>query len=61
MAADKDEMTPDEIQGAEGEALPDRKAMTILPVGADPGQFFTLPVEPPDAATDGAPTEPETA
>ena len=54
-------MTPAELEGAEGEALPDRKAMTILPVGADPGQFFTLPVEPPDAAADGAPTEPETA
>lgn len=39
----QDEVTEEEIGGAEGEALPDREAMSIV---APPE--FTLPVEPVD-------------
>ena len=57
-------VSPDELKSVEGEPLPDREAMSILPVGVDPlgGPFpldspaednsggATLPVEPHEEA-----------
>jgi hypothetical protein len=59
MTNEEPKLTADELESAKGEALPDREAMTILPVGVDPlggpfplppedgGGEHTLPVEPP--------------
>ena len=59
MTNDDRNVTADELESAKGQALPDREAMTILPVGVDPlggpfplpaedgGGGETLPVEPP--------------
>ena len=59
MAHNENEMTPEELESAKGEPLPDREAMTILPI-APGGEFFTLPVEPPAdyAGDETLPVEP---
>jgi hypothetical protein len=56
MTEDKiDNITPEELEEVDGEPLPDREAMSVVPIGG-PGDGFvvpggggehTLPVEPP--------------
>jgi hypothetical protein len=43
------ELTEEELEQVEGEPLPDREEMTILPIPGDPlgGSGFTIPIEPP--------------
>ena len=38
------EITPEEVEGAEAEQLPDREAMSIITTPGD--DLLTLPVEP---------------
>jgi hypothetical protein len=48
MSADERKISEEELEQAEGEQLPDREEMTILPIPGDPvGGGFTIPVEPP--------------
>ena len=54
MTEDKNkEITPEELEEVDGEPLPDREAMSVIPLGADGfavlpgGGEHTLPVEPP--------------
>lgn len=52
------ELTPEELESSGGEPLPDREAMSILPISPD----LTLPIETPTAGGhDELPVEPETA
>jgi hypothetical protein len=44
MSTDEEQVTEDELEEVEGEALPDREEMALWP---DPSGGFTLPVEPP--------------
>jgi hypothetical protein len=55
MSDEQNSLTPDELEGADGEPLPDREAMSIVTPG-DPVQI--LPAEPIDPPADG-PTEPQ--
>ncbi|HWG56835.1 MAG TPA: hypothetical protein VNT58_09975 [Gaiellaceae bacterium] len=50
MDEDRDEARDDaaELERLEGEELPARAAMSVLPVADPIGGFYTLPVEPPD-------------
>jgi hypothetical protein len=41
-----DELTPDELDSEQGEELPDREAMTTLPIG-DPFFDLGIPAAPP--------------
>jgi hypothetical protein len=47
------QITPDELEEVDGEPLPDREAMSVVPLGPDGftvlpgGGEHTLPVEPP--------------
>ena len=43
----EEQLDPEELEGTDGEPLPDREAMTTIPLG-DPIGGFTLPVEPRD-------------
>ena len=54
MTEDKiDQITPEELDEVTGEPLPDREAMSVVPLGPDGfavlpgGGDHTLPVEPP--------------
>jgi hypothetical protein len=38
------ELTPEELEDQEAEELPNREAMSVIPY---PGDWHTLPVEPP--------------
>jgi hypothetical protein len=44
MSAEKEPITEEELEQAEGEQLPDREEMALWP---DPSSGFSLPVEPP--------------
>ena len=44
---DQDTLREEEIEEANGEELPDREAMSTIPI-ADPISGFTLPVDPTD-------------
>ena len=60
MANDDSNVSSDELEAASGEPLPDREAMSILPIDPAGGPIL-LPVEPsPETASgDTAPVEPE--
>ena len=45
---ERQELTPEELDEARGELLPDREEMTMLPIEPTHGSsLITLPVEPP--------------
>jgi hypothetical protein len=59
MTNDDSKVTADELESAKGEALPDREAMTILPVGVDPlGAPFPLPADDAGGGGETLPVEP---
>ena len=41
-----DALNGDELDELDGEELPDRKAMTLLPVGVDPFGPPAIPIDP---------------
>jgi hypothetical protein len=46
MTNDDRNVSSDELESASGEPLPDREAMTILPIDPTGGGLLPLPVEP---------------
>ena len=43
------EVSLDELEDANGEPLPDREAMSVVPFPGEPIGGITLPIEPPEA------------
>jgi hypothetical protein len=53
----KKNVTPEELDSTEAQPLPDREAMSILPIDPSGSDYFTLPIEPTNAVEgDGAVT-----
>jgi hypothetical protein len=57
--SDSHELNEEELARERAEALPDREAMSIVPLTGDPSEF-TLPPMPDGATADTQPVEPRT-
>jgi hypothetical protein len=45
------DLSPEELEHENGEELPDREVMSVVPYPGDPaGGSYSLPVEPPEEA-----------
>jgi len=54
-------LTPEELEAERGEPLPNREAMSIVPVSGDPGEWAIAPPpmqDDPALASDDFPVEP---